>query len=119
MKTDPYESLQNALAAAGLTGQRRSEDQLIVCSQAGPVWPNRGNSFWLSHKEGVWYLSTWLPAGYRIPATQDVLALCLACMAVGTEAMYSVPPDIIARFGLQRIDDGEYERLFPTEAAGD
>jgi hypothetical protein len=117
MKTDTYDSLQEALAAVGLTGQRRSEDQLIVSSQEGPVWPNRGNSFWLSQKKEVWYLSTWLPAVYRIPESQDTVALCVGCMAVGTIAMYRVPPDLLAHFGLQEIDDEEYERLFPTEPA--
>jgi len=117
MKPDPYDSLQKGLTAVGLIGQRRGEDQLIVSSQEGPVWPNRGNSFWLSHKQGVWHLSTWFQVGYRIPTNQDVLALCSACMVVGTAAMYRVPADIIARFGLQEIDDGEYERLFSTEAA--
>jgi len=114
MKQDPYESLEKALATSGLIGQRRSEDQLIVSSQEGPPWPDRGNSFWLSHKEGAWYLSTWFSVGYRIPASQDVLALCVACMAVGTAAMYRVPPDLMGRFELDQIDDGEYERLFPT-----
>jgi hypothetical protein len=40
-------------------------------------------------------------------------------MAVGTSAMYRVPPDIVARFELQEIDDRQYERLFPTEGEGD
>ncbi len=114
MKQDPYDSLAKALASSGLIGQRRSKDQLIVSNQEGPPWPNRGNSFFLSHKLGIWYLSTWMPACYRIPASQDVLALCVACMAVGTEAMFRIPPDIIVQFELQQIDDGEYERLFPT-----
>jgi hypothetical protein len=119
MQNDPYISLTEALAAVGLTGQRSSPDQLTVSSQQGPVWPNRGNSFWLSHNQGIWYLSTWLPACYRVPANQDIVALCLAVMAVGTSAMYRVPADIVARFELQEIDDRQDERLFPTEGEGD
>ena len=117
--SDPYISLTEALAAVGLTAQRSRLDQLIVSTQQGPVWPNRGNSFWLSQTQGVWYLSTWLPVCYRVPANQDVVRLCVACMAVGTSAMYRVPPDIVARFELQEIDDRQYERLFPTEGEGD
>ncbi len=59
MSADPYVSLTNALAAIGLTGQRTLPHQLIVSTQEGPVWPNRGNSFWLSHHQGTWYLNTW------------------------------------------------------------
>lgn len=119
MQADPYIALAEALAVVGLTGQRSRPDQLIVSTQPGPVWPNRGNSFWLSYHQGLWYLSTWLPACYRVPANQDVVGLCLACMAIGTSARYRLPPEIVARFQLQEIDERQYERLFPTEGEGD
>jgi hypothetical protein len=119
MQADPYIALTEALAAVGLTGQRSRPDQLIISAQQGPVWPDRGNSFWLSHNQGLWYLSTWLPVCYRVPADQDIVSLCSACMRVGSSAMYRVPAEIIARFRLQEIDDRQYERLFPTEGEGD
>ena len=114
MPTDPYEALTPRLAVAGMVGQRQNEDQLIVSFQSGPVWPNRGNSFWVSHKAGTWYLSTWSLVGYRIPPGQALIALCSACMAVGTSAMYKVPLEIIARFQLKVLEDAAYERLFPS-----
>lgn len=119
MQPDPYVVLTEALAAVGLTGQRNRPDQLVVSGQQGPVWPNKGNSFWLSQNQGVWYLSTWSPVCYRVPENQDLVQLCVACMAIGTSAMYRVPPDIAARFKLQEIDDRQYERLFPTEGECD
>ena len=61
---------------------------------------------------GEWYLSTWSPIGYRIPPDQDIVALCSACTSVGTSAMYRVPVDIAARFGLQELSAEEYERLY-------
>ncbi len=114
MRPDPYDALMQDLAGAGLVGQRQNDDQLVVSRQEGPVWPNRGNSFWVSQKAGVWYLSTWLPAGYRVPAGQDILAVCLACMSVGTSAMWRVPAEIVARFGLEELNETEYERLFQS-----
>jgi hypothetical protein len=119
MEQDLYIPLIEALTGVGLVGQRNLPDQLIVSSQQGPVWPNRGNSFLLSHREGIWYLSTWLPVHYRVPANQDVVQLCSACMAFGESAIYRVPPGIVARFELQEIDDRQYEELFPTEGEGD
>ena len=119
VQADPYISLTEALAAVGLTGQRSRPDQLIVSAQRGRVWPDRGTSFWLSHYQGVWYLCTWLPACYRVPTNQDVATLCSACMAAGTESMARIPPEIVARFELQEIDDRQYERLFPTEGERD
>jgi hypothetical protein len=119
MERDPYIPLIVALANVGLIGQRNLPDQLVVSTQQGPVWPNRGNSFWLSHREGSWYLSTWTPVHYRVPANQELVQLCSVCVAAGTSAMYRVPPEIVTRFGLQEIDDRHYEELFPTEGEGD
>jgi hypothetical protein len=119
MEQDPYISLIKALAVAGLVGQRTLPDQLIVSAQQGPVWPDRGNSFWLSHREGHWYLSTWLPVHYRVSANQNVVQLCSALMAVSASAMYQVPPELVKRFELQEIDDRQFEELFPTEGEGD
>jgi|SRR5688572_23698059 len=112
MSEEAYASMVHALSAVGLTAQRHGPDQLIVSTQEGPVWPNRGNSFWLSFQGGRWLLSTWLPACYRIPPGQDVVALCSACMQSGT-AMYKVPEEIARRFALERISNDEFDRLFP------
>lgn len=40
-------------------------------------------------------------------------------MATNGSAMYRVPLEIVTRFGLQEIDDRQYEELFPTEGEGD
>ena len=114
MQPDSYTALTEALEKLGFVGQMQNEDMLIVSSQQGPVWPNRGSSFWLSRKQGAWFLNTWLPAGYRVPQDQDLLELCSACMG-GPSAMFRVPPEVIARFGLQELEDNEYERLFPSD----
>ncbi len=119
MPADPYRILAVALARVGLVPQFQAEDQLVVSTQVGPVYPNRGNSFWLSERAGGWYLSTWAPVGYRIPPEQDIVALCSACMSVGTTAMWRVPPDIVARFGLEELSEEQYERVFPETVEDD
>src|SRR3974390_934058 len=108
-----YQLLAADLVRAGLSPQVQNQDQLGVSTQVGPVYPDRGNSFWLSEKAGEWYLSTWAPVGYRIPPGQDMVALCSTCMSVGTTAMWQVPPDIVARFALQELSEEQYERVFP------
>ena len=117
--SDPYTPLIEALARLGLVAQKNRPDELIVSAQQGPVWSNQGSGFSLSHREGTWYLSTWLPMHYRVPAHQNLVALCSACMAVGTSAMCRIPAEIVTRFELQEIDDRQYEELFPTEGEGD
>jgi hypothetical protein len=112
MQPDSYDALAKALAKLGLVGHMQREDQLVVSSQEGPVWPNRGNSFWLYRKQGAWYLSTWSAVGYRVPVDADLLAICSASMN-GASAMYRVPPELIERFGLQELTENEYDQVFP------
>lgn len=119
MQPDSYEFMTKALAESGLIGHMRGEDMLVVSCQREPIWPDRGNSFWLSRREGIWYLSTWLPAGYRIPEDQDIVALCAACVGWAESAMYRVPPPLVARFNLHELAEAEYDRLFAADAADD
>jgi hypothetical protein len=35
-------------------------------------------------------------------------------MKIGTSAMYRVPDEVAARFGLEEISDSDFERLFST-----
>ena len=113
MRHQSYASLSNALKAVGLTAQQTRPDQLIVSAQQGPVWPDRGNSFWLSLQNGAWYLSTWSSVCYRIPEDQDLVAVCSVCMGFGTSAMDRVPDEIAARFNMSQISEDEFESLFP------
>jgi hypothetical protein len=114
MHPDSYEAMAGQLSAIGLNATQRGPDQLVVSCQSGAVWPNRGNSFWLSLKNATWYLCTWHPALYKVPRGKDMVALCRECMSFGSSAMYTVPEHITHQFGLVRVDD-EYERLFPED----
>src|SRR5512135_2929679 len=105
MQPNTHDALMQALSKLGIVGQMQNPDQLVVSSQQGPVWPNRGNSFWLSRKQGSWYLSTWSPVAYKVPADQDILALCSACMSIGKSAMYKVPPKLVERFSLEQLPE--------------
>jgi hypothetical protein len=109
--SDPYEELASALAGNGIRCHFHSSGQMVVSSQVGPTWPNRGNSFWVTHIGGRWYLFTWVPIGYRVPETADMAALCRICMGFGDSAMASVPPEIARVFGLAELSEEEEEAL--------
>jgi len=119
MQPDPYTSLTNSLTRAGLSAQRTLPDQLTISTQPGTARPNQGNTFCVSQREGVWYLSTWAPVHYRVPPGQDLVEICNACMAPGTATIDRLPPELVARYQLLEIDDRQYEELFPTEGETD
>jgi hypothetical protein len=85
---------------------------MVVSGQVGPTWPDRGNSFWVTSVGGRWYLFTWVPIGYRVPESKDVVGLCRRCMDLGHSAMYRVPPEIAKEFELLELSVQEAENVF-------
>ncbi len=110
--TDHYSELASALAKDGIRCQFQSAGQLVVSCQSGSIWPNRGNSFWITHVADHWHLFTWVPVGYRVPDSADIRALCRACMGVGNSAMYRVPIEIAQQFGLIELSEEDAESVF-------
>jgi len=104
---DPYQLLAAALAKDGIHCHFQDRGQLVISRQTGPVWPNRGNSFWVTHIKGCWHLFTWAPLGYRVPETADMVDLCRTCMRYGASAMPEVPLVIVQAFKLVKLSDAE------------
>ncbi len=97
--SDPYADLASALANDDICCQFQAAGQLVISRQVGSIWPDRGNSFWVTHSAGHWYLFTWSPVGYRVPDSVDFAAVCRACMALWKHrAMYRVPREIAELF---------------------
>jgi hypothetical protein len=107
----PYIDLARALYPGGIRCAFQSRGRLVISRQVGPVWPDRGNSFWVTHAGGRWYLFTWAPNGYRVPAEADVAELCRACMSACDRAMGEVPADLIESFGLVLLSDEKAESV--------
>ena len=111
-----YKQLAEKLAANGITCYHQSPDQLVISRQSGPVWPNRGNSFWVTRAGGAWHLFTWSPRGYSIPETTNIESVCRTCLAHGSIAMWEVPADIRQLFGLRELTDDEVNAVFSKMA---
>jgi len=81
--------------------------QFVAQAQVGNFWPDCGNSFWVTHVGGRWYLFTWSPVAYGVPDFADITALCRTCMAFGHCAMYTVTIEIVQQFGLVELSEKE------------
>lgn len=110
--SDPYKKLATALAADGIRCQFQRPGQMVVSRQVGPIWPNQGNSFWVTNIAGRWYLFTWAPVGYRVPDLEDMAALCRVCMGFADSAMARVPPDIVHDLGLIELSEQDAEAVY-------
>ena len=109
---DLYRSLAASLARDSIRCHFQTRGQMVISRQAGPVWPGRGNSFWVTHIGGRWHLFTWSPIGYRVPDTADIEALCRTCMEYGDSAMGEAPPRIVQAFGLVELSEAECETIY-------
>jgi hypothetical protein len=106
-----YRPLIEELRASSIAVYFQSPDQLVVSRQQGAVLPSNGNSFWLSHKEGSWYLGTWAPTCYRVPDEADLVRLCVEFAEHGRSAQPRVPPLLVESFHLVELSDEQAERL--------
>ena len=111
-----FTPIQYALRERGMASYLQHPNQLVVSRQRGPVWPDRGNSFWICRIGGDGYISTWLPHICRVPAGHSIVEVCEAFVDVGTKAQYRVPDDLIVRFSLVEIDVDEFERMWDAGA---
>ena len=96
---ETYRPIVDALHARSVTTYFQGEEQLVISRQY-PAMPFGSNSFWITNKEGIWYLSTWSPTCYRVPPEADLIGLCEAFAKFGTEAQAEIPAKMVKRFGV-------------------
>ncbi len=112
MADAPNTDLEPALSPDGIRCQFQAPGQLVVSTQVGPVWPDRGNSFWVTRVAGPWHLFTWAPVGYRLADPARVAELCRALMACGTKAVGVVPAGVAVEFGPTELSDAAAEAVW-------
>jgi hypothetical protein len=107
-----YDPLIATLAKRSIEAYFQSSDQLVLSTQKGPVMPFGGNSFWISLKQGCWYLSTWAPVCYEVPPATDLPSLCAEFAAFGRCALAVVPKALVDKYCLRELDENEFDRVF-------
>jgi hypothetical protein len=82
----------------------------LVISNANPALP-ASNSFWCTFKDARWYIGTWLPAIYQLPASLEISAACEHVFRSSTTAIYTIDRNLADRLSLRRLNDQEIEVL--------
>ena len=106
------EELANRLAENGIRSFEQQPGQLIVSSDF-PHTPDH-NSFWVTFREGYWFLSTWVPVIYRIPGDKDVSQVCAAVLESSSRAIYHVADELVYQFSLIRLTPDETDSLLSS-----
>ena len=102
-----FEKVISDLNKAGVSSYLQGPGQLVVCTTI-PNFPT-SNSFWVTCRDGVWFISTWLPAIYRIPLTQQIADVCVAVLKSSQTAAYRISDECIRKFALEELNEREAE----------
>jgi hypothetical protein len=113
-----FDDVINALHARGISAYFSAPWSVVVSKQKGPPWPDAGNSFSICKVAGRWYVCTWAPNYYLVPVESSVLEVSAAFVDVGTRAQFVMEDDLMKKFSLQHIDDGEFKRLWDANRPG-
>ena len=105
-----YDKLISCLERKRISAFFQNPSQLVV-SAGIPNFPTV-NSFWVTQVREQWYLSTWLPAVYRIPKEQNICELCAEVPQSSQTAIYRVEEHHVAKYGLERLSEEEADSLF-------
>ncbi len=108
---EAYPPLIDGLREHSVENYFQGTDQLVVSRQPGPAWPFAGNSYWVTRQQRQWYLCTWTPVCYRVPAEADLVALCVEFVGCGVRAQPRLPADLVEHYGLEELAESEAESL--------
>ena len=110
--SNEFGEIEQGLRDRGISAYRQGRRQVVLSRQRGPVWPDAGNSFWICRLGADWYVCTWAPYYYRVPASSWVLDVAEAFVDVGQSAQPRVPAELVNRFGLIETAHGEFDRIW-------
>ena len=100
-----YRELEQFLRAKGIGSYFQNPDQLVVSNQ-NPAVPN-SNGFWVTKKNGEWYLATWLPAIYHVPVDANIGNVVETVFRSSPTAMYTIGNETVGNLKLRRLSEEE------------
>jgi hypothetical protein len=109
-----YAPLIDALVERSINASFQKDDQLVVSTQRGSALPFSGNSFWVTYNGDRWYLCTWGPVCYELPASADCASLCADFVTRGRCAQTFVSRDLVQNYGLRQLEYDEFDRVFSS-----
>ncbi|MCI0541163.1 MAG: hypothetical protein L0Z50_38665 [Verrucomicrobiales bacterium] len=80
-------------------------DSHVVIATSNPPLPDSGGTFWLTQKASNWFVGTWSPRAYSIPADKDIVELSLALLRVSKVAVSRIPNEFAVEWQLTELSD--------------
>ncbi len=109
MLIETIEDLQAAVEARGIatTIYPKPPPARLVCAGVRSANGLGGNSLWFSIIDGIWYVTTWALATYRVPPATNLASLCSKCIHSDTCAISRIPDFVVGEFCLIEVSYGD------------
>ena len=105
-EVEDFPVLIEAIEAAGYFTSFRPDvegGQLACVSNLTADGRLHGNSFLVYRRQGKWFLTTWGESiGYFVPPEQNIIDICVECLAVSVTPIAAIPETIVNKYGLRR-----------------
>jgi hypothetical protein len=108
-----YDQLKRAVEASGFftTYQpiRTPGDRIVLASEQ---FENglTGVSCWVAKRGSAWYIATWAPHIYQVPAEIPIESIAIEVLRTGRGTPWDLPVPIKSKFGLVEISDEDFDR---------
>lgn len=108
-----YKYLLEVFASRDVNAYLIRPEQLVISTSAD-VNPNpfTCNSFWITHRSDIWYISTWANRAYLFQKKNLLVDCCLDCLKLSSSTISKIPSQICSKYYLVEIPDEEWSRLF-------
>jgi hypothetical protein len=107
-----YKKVTQELAQRDILFYFQNEDQLVV-TKAIPNVPSV-NSFWITNRDGKWYLATWASRMYAISAEDSVAQVCEAVLKSSERARPAIDKQLLQSLDLRELTGTEMERILQS-----
>lgn len=113
-----YAELRTEIEQAGLfvtpVNPMLDHERISVCSKKLPSGGYSGNSFWVSRINEEWIVGAWGGFVYYLSEKQRIAEFCISWLKRKPDKTeFNFDQEQIEKYGLQLLDDEEFDRLFP------
>lgn len=108
---DEYARLVLRLTQLGIYTSRQPHGEFaerVVCATHGSDWGIGGKSFWVTVRNGVWFIVSWAPHFYRVPERSDIVDVVEGALQLAVDQYYDVPTGVKAQYDLVEIEEEEF-----------
>lgn len=108
-----YDPLKRAVEASGFFTTYQPiltpGDRIVLASKQ---FENglTGVSCWVAKRGSAWYVATWAPHIYRVPAEASIESLAVEVLRTGSGTPWDLPASIKSKYGLVEVSNEEFDR---------